>query len=488
MNTKIFSLLFLLGVLMTACNDDKIIFFENHIKEEDNGGSETSVPRLFEVINLDYPGLEQVKAYCEKKDYNSATSELLDYYRNREDVINPNLKNLTSIGDFNKNIADQALEYRFYVKDKYESKDAAGKETYVLFKQEDGINWNYVPDKFKGDAEFVYQLHRHQWMIYQAEAYSVTHDEKYVKSWIEVYGDWLKTFPCPEGKVDKSKNVEWYGLQPAHRIQAQLDIMSYCIQSENFTPEWLSTFLVALSDGVECIRKNYYKETNILITQVESVVSAGLLMPEFKNAGEWLNEGTAKITEQVEAQFLGDGVHVELTPGYHIEAVYACNKLYNMAQVNNKVGYFPTNYVGLLKKAARFVMDITYPDYSFDNFNDTGASSWTKSVLLGNFRRYMAMFPDDKEIEWMATEGQQGKAPEELIQLYKDGGYYMLRSKWAPDATMMVLKNNNNPKNYVHCQPDNGTFSLYRDGRNFLPDAGFFTYGGDKESDNLRKL
>lgn len=97
-----------------------------------------------------------------------------------------------------------------------------------------------------------------------------------------------------------------------------------------------------------------------------------------------------------------------------------------MAQVNNKVGYFPTNYVGLLKKAARFVMDITYPDYSFDNFNDTGASSWTKSVLLGNFRRYMAMFPDDKEIAWMATEGKQGKTPEELIQLYKDGGYYMI--------------------------------------------------------------
>ena len=399
MNSKIFSLFVLLGLLMTACNDDKIIFFENHVKEENNAGGDALVPRLFEVINLDYPGLEKVKAYCEKKDYNSATSELLEYYRNREDVINPNINlNQTSIGDFNKNIADQALEYRFYIKDKYESKDAAGKETYVLFKQDDEINWNYVPDKYKGDAEFVYQLHRHQWMIHQANAYVVTHDEKYVKSWIEVYGDWLKTFPCPEGKVDKNKNVEWYGLQPAHRIQAQLDIMSYFIQSENFTPEWLSTFLVALSDGVECIRKNYYKETNILITQVESVVSAGILMPEFKKAGEWLNEGTAKITEQVESQFLDDGVHVELTPGYHIEAVYACNKLYNMAQVNNKVGYFPTNYVSLLKKAARFVMDITYPDYSFDNFNDTGASSWTKSVLLGNFRRYMAMFPDDKEI------------------------------------------------------------------------------------------
>lgn len=80
-----------------------------------------------------------------------------------------------------KIIADQALEYRFYIKDKYESKDASGKETYVLFKQDDEINWNYVPDKYKGDAEFVYQLHRHQWMIYQANAYTVTHDEKYVK-------------------------------------------------------------------------------------------------------------------------------------------------------------------------------------------------------------------------------------------------------------------------------------------------------------------
>lgn len=118
MNSKIFSLLFLLALFMTACNDDKIIFFENHVKEEDNGGSETTVPRLFEVINLDYPGLEKVKAYYDKKDYVSATSELLEYYRNREDVTNPNINlGQTSIGDFNKNIADQALEYRFYIKD-----------------------------------------------------------------------------------------------------------------------------------------------------------------------------------------------------------------------------------------------------------------------------------------------------------------------------------------------------------------------------------
>lgn len=85
----------------------------------------------------------------------------------------------------------------------------------------------------------------------------------------------------------------------------------------------------------------------------------------------------------------------------------------------------------------------------------------------------MEMFPDDKEIQWMATEGKQGTKPTELVQIYDASGYYMLRSGWESNATMMILKNNNNPENKWHCQADNGTFGLYRNGRNFCPDAGY---------------
>ena len=127
---------------------------------------------------------------------------------------------------------------------------------------------------------------------------------------------------------------------------------------------------------------------------------------------------------------------------------------------------FPSNYTELLKKAARFVVDIIYPNYTIDNFNDTRSVSWTKNVLLKNFKKYMEMFPDDKEIQWMATEGKQGTKPTELVQIYDASGYYMLRSGWESNATMMILKNNNNPENKWHCQADNGTFGLYRNGRN----------------------
>lgn len=451
-----------------------------------NKPNEVVDPRLFDVINLDYPGLERVKAHYEANEYYYAAYELLQYYRNRGEVINPNVNLITpSITETEQNIADQALEYRFYIKGFQESMND-GKATYYSFKKDGKINWKYVPDGIT-DQEFTNQFHRQQWMFPQAKAYRISRDEKYITSWIEVYGDWLRTFPCPEGKVDKNKNVEWYGLQPAHRVQDQLDMIPYFIQSDHFTPEWLSTFLIALADEVECIRKNYYSETNILLTQIESVVTAGILMPEFEKAGEWLEEGAAKSMEQVDAQFAEDGVHVELTFGYHVEAVYALYKIYKMAQLNNKLDVFSSNYTEQLKKAARFVMDSVYPDYTVDNFNDTGSSAWTKSVLLGNFRRYAEMFPDDEGFKWMATEGIQGKAPKELIQMYTTSGYYMLRSKWSKDALMMILKNNYNPKNYWHCQGDNGTFGLYRNGRNFCPDAGFYSYGNEDPNSQASK-
>ncbi len=52
----------------------------------------------------------------------------------------------------------------------------------------------------------------------------------------------------------------------------------------------------------------------------------------------------------------------------------------------------------------------------------------------------------------------------------------------------MILKNNYNPTNQWHCQPDNGTFGLYRKDRNFFPDAGVFTYNTGAAGINTLQL
>lgn len=480
---------------LSNCTDDK----DELIIGEPNNDKENILPdegegiekKLFEVINLDYKGLEKVKQYYEAGNYQLAANALLDYYRMRTDVVNPNVTLLgTTASAMELNIANQALDYRFYVRNFPETRGETdgvrdeSKDIYYSFKNSDGtINWDLKVDGIT-DNEFKYQRHRHQWMVPQAKAYYMTKDEKYILSWKEVFTDWMKNYPCPE--VIKDEYFPWSGLQIAERVSSQADLMTYYIHSANFTPEWLSIFLTQYVDQVESIRKLYKPEDNILVTQLYSLTLAGVLFPELKKAEEWVEEGTRKLNEQIKEQFNPDGIQNELDPSYHVGAISDFYNAYEVAKENNKAHYFSADYMPSLRKATEFVMDLVYPNYSVENFNDTRSGRMQKSMLIKNFTRYAQMFPDNEGMKWMATQGKEGKKPTYTLKAYEYSGYYMLRNGWDQDpskVSMFILKNNYNPKKKCHCQADNNTFSLFHKGRNFFPDAGVYAYSGDSQRD-----
>lgn len=480
---------------LSNCTDDK----DELIIGEPNNDKENILPdegegiekKLFEVINLDYKGLEKVKQYYEAGNYQLAANALLDYYRMRTDVVNPNVTLLgTTASAMELNIANQALDYRFYVRNFPETRGETdgvrdeSKDIYYSFKNSDGtINWDLKVDGIT-DNEFKYQRHRHQWMVPQAKAYYMTKDEKYILSWKEVFTDWMKNYPCPE--VIKDEYFPWSGLQIAERVSSQADLMTYYIHSANFTPEWLSIFLTQYVDQVESIHKLYKPEGNILVTQLYSLTLAGVLFPELKKAEEWVEEGTRKLNEQIKEQFNPDGIQNELDPSYHVGAISDFYNAYEVAKENNKAHYFSADYMPSLRKATEFVMDLVYPNYSVENFNDTRSGRMQKSMLIKNFTRYAQMFPDNEGMKWMATQGKEGKKPTYTLKAYEYSGYYMLRNGWDQDpskVSMFILKNNYNPKKKWHCQADNNTFSLFHKGRNFFPDAGVYAYSGDSQRD-----
>ena len=440
---------------------------------------------IFEVINLSYPGLEEVKSAIEEGDTLQAAKALLEYWRYGRTAVNPYVDLINpSISEADRRIADQACEHRFYVKG-FAEKTEDGVDTYYLFEDKNkNIDWNFTTDKVT-DQEFRYQRHRHQWMEPQAKAYRVTGDEKYIKSWMEVYSDWLQTFPCPTGKVyppaggaENDIEFEWKGLQVAERVLSQMNIIPYFLYSENFTPQWLCTVLSEFAKAVELMRLNYYADSNILITQAQAVGFAGVMMPEFIKAGEWAEEGFDKLADNASSQFLEDGVHYELDPSYHIAAIADFMEANELLAVNGRTELLPSDFTSKLQNATHFVMDIVYPDYSIDNWNDTRSASYTKSVLKRNFKAYSEMFPEDGELLWMATEGANGTRPVYHAKAYSKAGYYMMRNGWESDSMMMVLKNCNDPQGLWHNQSDNGTFGLWIKGRNFFPDAGCYAYSG----------
>lgn len=455
---------------------------------EVTGDASGITTEVFGKLDLAYPGLEKVRECYEDNNLYGAAYELLEYYRTRSSVFNPAVDLINpTITATQQRIADQALEHRFYINNTYvEGKDENGNAIYYSYGNPD-IDWSYLP--IENDQEIMYQIHRHNWMEYQALAYKVSGNEEYVTSWIDTYKSWVETFPCPVGTVfpdaggsENNVDYQWKGLQPASRVLSQVKVLPYVILSENITPEYLTWFLNEFEKHVECIRLNYYNESNILITQAQAVTNAGTLMPEFKASKKWRDEGYGTLAGQLESQFLADGVHYELDPSYHIAAIADLREIYELAQANSMTSAFPAELIARLESAAEFVMDITFPDWSIDNFNDTRASSYSKSVLLRNFKQYAKLFPSNSALQWMASEGKSGVKPDYTVKEYKTAGYYIIRNGWDSNSTVIVLKNNYNPENMWHCQPDNGTFALWHKGRNFLPDAGVYAYNGSSRT------
>ena len=501
MKRIIFSLLILSCGLVAACIPEETVFSTEanrpgkkpeetpdnpDVPENPDIDYKGIDPRLFEVINMDAPGLEAMKAQYQEGDMYGAAAALKEYYRTRTSVVNPavNLSDKTITASA-KSVADQALEHRFYT---MSNTEGTGPDGFTLYYDADGadgkISWEKAPDGVLDKEEYLKQIHRFMWMPYQARAYHASGDEKYVRSILEVYDDYMSKYPVPSGK---GSGTAWTGLQISQRLLGWLEVLPYIAGAESFTPEWLAKMTVHTHDALECLRKTWYtpSSSNIYFAQVQALIQNAMFFPEFTMGPEWFEDGISLVTSQLSEQFNSDGVQNELDVSYHLGVVANFEEIQNFAVANGRTQNFPSNYTSMLKGSCRFVMDSAYPDYTFENFNDTRSARTSKSVTLRNLGTYCSMFPDDQELLYMASDRTKGTAPKELVQKYPVSGWYMMRSGWGPQDMMLIHKNNNDPADHWHCQGDNGTVSLWYKGRRFLPDAGTYTYTSGSTRDSF---
>ncbi|WP_366143365.1 heparin-sulfate lyase HepC [uncultured Bacteroides sp.] len=491
--------LFLSSMTIFGCTDNDTFIKDKDKEEEKPPVEEEEKPTppdentettLFDIFNLDYPGLNTVKSYHEAGDDSAALKELLAYYRNRQNIKNPNVTSEPP-SDVERGYADHAIhEYRFYVNDNYlEDKDL--KVPYSLQDGNKAINWEFTP---KGaDNEYQKQLHRHNWMPLQGKAYQDSRDEKYMLSWKEVYTDWIAKHPLPKAAPDKFK---WHQLQVSIRIMGQTESFEYFKHSPNFTSEWLTFFLAHFAEHADYLSKyKYAGENNILLSQAVALVFAGTLFPELKNAPHWQKTGCDIINEQTSKLFLNDGMTNDLSLHYHIgilDGLYDLKRLLLLNKVPDNL--LSPNLNEVLLKAAKVVMHFTYPSYFTKGSRDCSPAfndSWikTRSVLNKNFKKYMEMFPENTEFEYMYTYGTSGTCPSTAIKTFPSSGFHVLRSGWNAQSTVLIHSNNVSSKlgDSSHNQLDNGTFELYRNGRNFFPDSGVCTYTAEN-NENIMEL
>ncbi len=428
---------------------------------------------LLNILNLDYPGLNKVKALLQDEEYDKASAALLEYYRERTTINHPevNLEDKASfkgkkLDDAIVEKANNGLLHQFFIH-----------KGYGYFDYGDTINWQNWPVK---DNEVRWQLHRMYWWIPMGQMYWATGDEKYAKEWVYQMQDWIKD--NPRGLSEENDRFAWRPLEVSRRVQDQTNMFVYFINSPSFTPEFLVQFLLNYSKHAESVRERYSDKGNHLLFEAQRMIYAGAFFPEFKNAELWRKEGVDILNKEIEKQVYDDGLQYELSLNYHVASVNIFLKALYMAQLCGMDNEFPQSYKDIVENMIMAIINVSYPDYSFPIFSD--AKLETKAMMLKNYKKWLLVFPNNEVLKYYASEGKKGQEPNYLSKGLTTSGFYAFRNGWSEDATVMILKAS--PPAFWHSQPDNGTFELWVKGRNFMPDAGAYVYAGNAEIMKMR--
>ncbi|MBP5538963.1 MAG: heparinase II/III family protein [Bacteroidales bacterium] len=441
---------------------------------------------VFDLLDLQRPGLEKVRECREREDYMDAAEALLEYYRGRTGVCTPEIPNSAriNISARDKKIADDALDHRFFVSDGYE----------VYFYGDD-INWRYWP---LPENELRWQLHRHKWFTPMGKAYRTTGDDKYALEWKRQYLDWISKNPQVDldaeefeitdnmGLSEAQENMRfaWRPLEVSHRIQDQIFQFQLFVDAEAFTPEFQVAFLGNYHRHVDYLSHHFSKKGNHLLFEAQRMLYAGAFFPEFRDAAQWRQTGVEILVREIRSQVYPDGGQWELDPHYHLASINIFCKALRMADLCGFRGEFPQDFTDKLEKMMVFYGEICYPDYTNPCFSD--ARIMGKKEVVADWKRWSELFPDNDFIRYMATEGREGALPGHLSVAFKDSGFFVFRSSRSMDAVQMVVKAG--PPGEWHCQPDNGTFELWYKGHRLFPDSGSYIYAGDEQVMAWRNL
>ena len=437
---------------------------------------ETVNKEAFELLDLDRPGLEEVKAQYKKGKLKKAAEALLNYYRQRKGIVNPDIDlNKISVSQRDQKWADDAMEHTFFVHDGYQPSFNYGKD----------INWKYWPVK---DNELRWQLHRHKWFTPMGKVYQKTRDEKYAIEWKAEFLDWIKKNPLVDVSMDQfemkdNKNLAddvenarfaWRPLEITHRLQDQISQFTLFLPSPNFTPEFLTEFLWNYYRHANYTLHHYSAKGNHLLFEAQRMFFAGTFFPEFKDAKTWQQSGIDILNREIKKQVYPDGGQFELDPHYHLACIEIFMRAIEIARANNNMAAIPQSYIDTVEKMIEFYENVSFPDYSIPCFSDARVGN--PDVEIRNYRKWSKLFTDNPTIKWFATRGREGSKPAYLSHGALNTGFFTFRNGWTRNSLVMVLKAG--PKGEWHAQPDNGTFCIWLNGKNLFPDSGSYIYAG----------
>lgn len=426
------------------------------------------VKNLLKNINLNYSGLEKVKEAILNQDLLSACQELIIYYRkNREDTW----VNYPSLIDSQKLKVDHKKELDDIFNDIFILNNVKVK---IPRLNKGNLDWNYIaPNQ---DIEFSYSLNRHSFLFTLYYEYRKTHDSIYAKKFNELIQDWLISNPKP---AISKKSIQWRTPEVSFRI---LWVWTFCFFGFQNSDEFLSPtrilMLSAIHKHIEYCMKHLAKNSIRKIIELNAIITAAVLWPEFKKSDAWLEFSFKNmIPEITDGQIYPDGAQYELSHYYHYITI---KNFEHFKFIVRRIGReLPKKFIRVLELMWNYYSYVIRPNgYGLLN-NDSDLDN-CRGMIMNAAKMYHR-----EDWKFIASEKNiteklnvlNGKAPLIPSVIYPWAGHAVLRNNWDNSTQWTFF--DFGPYGTNHQHNDKLHISIFSHGRDLLVDSGRYNYKKD---------
>ncbi len=410
---------------------------------------------MLNQFDLNYPGLEKVKAAYNSGDLVASCIQLLNYYKNGESVQFLR-KEQPEISKRTDNLADTILTDVFVVQ------NVRGE---VPWGTDGHRDWYYKGPN--NDEEWAWLSNRHSQISHVFNVFFETGNPKYLE-YIDLFlRDFIiKSMPYPQ---KKSSTSVWRGLEVAARVKVWSRIFYGTLNNNDFSDATRLLMLSSLPDHAH-YNRNFHAQNNWLTMEISALATAATNFPEYKKSLEYLEYAANTISESMKGQVYPDGVQTELTSHYHNVALQNFDLF---KEICDRANYqLPDFFNETIENMYRYAALIIRPDGNRILNNDGDLGSNVPLILKG-VEKY-----SKREWEYIATNGSSGKKPVDgPSYFFPWAGQLISRSGFDKDAHWSFF--DVGPWGSGHQHNDMLHISVSAYGRDFLVDAGRFAYTGE---------
>ncbi len=457
--------------------------------------------RLFESLNLDYPGMEAVKEAVAACDWPAAKKALLAHMRSRKSprFIVDRWRREEYLSLIRSGFAE-AVEELPAAANLICEHDFTFEGFHRRFDGE--VIW----DRTKSGMSFVFGcwLNRMWYLETLGQAWWLTGERKYARSGRDLVDSWIKSCPMPpvvqrhwhrqEPPVSMCVNGNPWGqsLEVADRLGSWTVFNEYFVDSPEITPEFYYRFLVSLLEQaryIYTIESQGYAPGNWSIVECSGLARVAIMFPEFTESADWWKQLKALFAMQAEKTILPDGVQVERTIGYHNWCYAKFRDVLLLASLNGSE--LPEGFAETVERMRLYPEKIAYPGWQgIPGLGDAGVRWWGTYPTgrqaekyrdeAGRYRLLWQIGLDAYE-QW---EKQRATTSTEMPY----AGLFVMRTGWDMQDKYLIFDCVPPSSAGGHWHNSALNVDLYAFGRVLIVDPGMLNYSHSSYRDYFRRV